>query len=74
MELVDTLDLKSNDPWVVRVQVPSSVQMKSRNESFDFFGFKKFWNARVQENFLKPKKAIHFLESTFLKMLILDSA
>ena len=25
VELVDTLDLKSNDPWVVRVQVPPSV-------------------------------------------------
>jgi hypothetical protein len=37
VELVDTLDLKSNVPWDVRVQVPSSVQMKSRNERFGFF-------------------------------------
>ena len=45
--------------------IPSSVQMKSRNESFDFFGFKKLPNAHIQGNFLKPKKRFIFMDRLF---------
>ena len=41
VELVDTLDLKSNGLWAVRVQVPPSVQIKSQDKCLGFFDFQK---------------------------------
>ena len=41
VELVDTPDLKSCALLGVRVQVPPSVQMKSRDESLGFFVSRK---------------------------------